>query len=189
MSAIVSRLSQHQIDNPTTADVRNRSPATMAKNLLLPTACFFQRIRQHGHRGEIAGVVHRLGERHGCRCLPGRIESDGTEGVAEDVSEDLSLSLAVEELRESNDFRVFIRCNDTFEATEQIATCPISSIVKVNPGGIANQAFGPSKMIFCRRTIDVSNNQIESLIEAHRCLQFVRVFFEKGDEGQPSLAI
>ena len=66
----------------------------MAEDVRICAAGIFEGIRQHRCVAEVAAVVHLPGHRHDQAIVPGqpgRIERNGTEGVAEDVTEKRAL--------------------------------------------------------------------------------------------------
>ena len=62
-------------------------PPAVLQDLGVLAAGVLKCIGKDRHRGEVPGVVHLLCEVYHCGGEPGWIESDGVEGVAEDVSE------------------------------------------------------------------------------------------------------
>src|SRR5262245_32137852 len=76
------RFVEDQIDDPAAADVLGRLPAVL-EDVGVVAAGVFERVGEDWHPLEGAVIVDGLSESDGVGGAPGRIERDGTEGVAE----------------------------------------------------------------------------------------------------------
>jgi len=79
-------LPQSQIDHPATSNVLARFSA-MTEDCFVTTTGSLKCIGQVWHLIEGTCVIHALGKPHDAQRLPGRIEGDGLERVADDVTE------------------------------------------------------------------------------------------------------
>src|SRR5205085_1485645 len=93
-NSVPSRLAQHQIDDPTAADVRGVRIAAVVKNGGVFAAGVLQGIGQDWHRGEVARVVNLLREGDDGGGAPLGGEGDGAEGAIEEVAQQLTVTTA-----------------------------------------------------------------------------------------------
>ncbi len=91
-SQIALLFPQHEIDDPAAADVRAITTA-MIEDLRILAAGVLNRIGEDGHSVEGAVVVDSLRDADGGGGPPRGIESDGTEGVAENVANNVYSTL------------------------------------------------------------------------------------------------
>src|SRR5262249_18322749 len=85
-----SLLSQYQINDPAAADVLAGLPA-MVEDVAVSAAGVFQRVGQDRHAVEGAFLVDRRGETGEIAGLPGGIDDHGAEGVAEDITDQVTV--------------------------------------------------------------------------------------------------
>jgi hypothetical protein len=80
-----SRFVQHEIDDPTAANVGLLLVAAMGENVGVFATRILERIRKNRHRVEVAGIVDRGRNADGGGGSPHGIEGDRAERIAEDV--------------------------------------------------------------------------------------------------------
>ena len=85
-------LPQYQIDDPAAADVLRRHPA-VEQDICVRAAGFFEGVREDRQAVEGAILVDRGGNGLDGRREPCGIGGDGSEGIAENVAEEIGLLL------------------------------------------------------------------------------------------------
>jgi hypothetical protein len=79
-------LPQHQIDDPTPANVNLLRVAAVVQHIGVVTPGVLERVREDGHGAEVSRFVHGAGKGNRGVRPPLRGEADRPEGIAEDVT-------------------------------------------------------------------------------------------------------